>query len=93
VGLDLSIEIVGSRSWVLVIADGQRVFAGILEPGTADSWTARERISLRSGNAGAVRVTLNGDDLGLFGEVGEVAEVEWTAPGVPTRTPAPTPTT
>ncbi len=92
VGLALSIEIVGSRSWVLVIADGQRVFAGILEPGAVDSWTARERISLRSGNAGAVRLTLNGEDLGLFGEAGQVVEVEWTAPGVPTRTPAPTPT-
>jgi cytoskeletal protein RodZ len=93
VRLALGIEIVGSRSWVLVTADGQRVFAGILEPGAADSWTARERISLRSGNAGAVRVTLNGEDLGLFGGVGEVVEVEWTAPGVPTRTPVPTPTT
>jgi cytoskeleton protein RodZ len=90
VGLELSIEVVGSRSWVLVIADGERVFAGILEPGATDTWTARERISLRSGNAGAVRVTLNGEDMGLFGEAGEVVETEWTAPNVPTRTPTPT---
>ena len=90
VGLELSIEVVGQRSWVLVLADGERAFAGILEPGAKDSWTARERIALRSGNAGAVRVTLNGRDLGLFGESGQVAEQEWTAPGVPTRTPTPT---
>jgi cytoskeletal protein RodZ len=93
VGLELSIEVIGSRSWVLVIADGERVFAGILEPGATDTWTARERISLRSGNASAVRVTLNGKDLGLFGEVGEVVETEWTAPNVPTRTPTPTSST
>jgi len=86
-GLVLSIEVVGQRSWVLVQADGQRAFAGILEPGAKDSWTASERITLRSGNAGAVRVTLNGRDLGVLGEPGQVVEQEWTAPGVPTRTP------
>lgn len=93
VGLELSIEIVGQRSWVLLIVDGERAFAGILEPGAKDSWRARERISLRSGNAGAVRVTLSGEDLGLFGEIGQVVEREWTAPGVPTLTPVPTTST
>jgi cytoskeletal protein RodZ len=86
-GLVLSIEVVDQRSWVLVQADGERAFAGILEPGAKDSWTASQRIVLRSGNAGAVRVTLNGEDLGLFGETGQVVEQEWTAAGVPTRTP------
>jgi len=90
VGLELSIEVVGQRSWLLVLADGERVFAGILEPGAKDTWRASERIVLRSGNAGAVRVTLNGQALGLFGENGQVAEQEWTVPGVPTRTPVPT---
>jgi cytoskeleton protein RodZ len=90
VGLQLSIEVVGERSWLLVQADGERVFAGILEPGAKDTWTARDRIVLRSGNAGAVRVTLNGQALGLFGEIGQVVETEWTMPGVPTRTPVPT---
>jgi len=89
-GLVLSIEVVDQRSWVLIQADGERAFAGILEPGAIDTWTASERIVLRSGNAGAVRVTLNGEDLGLFGEAGQVVEQEWTAPGVPTLTPEPT---
>ena len=91
--LVLRVEVVGSRSWLLVLADGQRVFAGILEPGAVQTWSARERISLRSGDAGAVQVRLNGEDLGLFGEVGEVVEKEWTAPGVPTSTPVVTPET
>jgi len=89
-GLELGIEIVGQRSWLLVQADGERVFAGILEPGTKQTWRAKERISLRSGNAGAVRLTLNGEPLGLLGELGQVLEQEWTAAGVPTSTPAPT---
>jgi cytoskeleton protein RodZ len=88
--LELSIEVVDRRSWLLVEADGERVFAGILEPGARDTWTARERIVLRAGDAGAVRVTINGQELGLFGEVGEVVETEWTVPGMPTRTPPPT---
>ncbi|MBC7233186.1 MAG: helix-turn-helix domain-containing protein [Chloroflexi bacterium] len=92
VGLELSIEIVGQRSWLLVQADEERVFVGILEPGAKYTWTARERIILRSGWAGAVQVTLNGQPLGLLGGPGEVVEKEWTAPGVPTRTPVPTAT-
>jgi hypothetical protein len=88
--LELSIEVVGQRSWLLVLADGERVFAGILEPGAKDTWRVSERIVLRSGNAGAVRVTLNGEALDLFGETGQVLEKEWTVPGVPTRTPVPT---
>lgn len=89
-GLELSIEIVGERSWLLVIADGERAFAGILEPGAKNTWTARERISLRAGVPNAVMVTLNGESLGQFGEAGQVVEREWTAPGVPTLTPVPT---
>jgi len=93
VGVEVGVRIVGSRSWLLVVADGERVFAGILEPGAEESWSARERISLRSGNAGAVELTLNGQEMGLFGEVGDVVEMEWTAVGVPTRTPTSTPGT
>jgi hypothetical protein len=37
-----------------------------------------------------VRVTLDGRDLGLLGQIGQVVETEWTVPGVPTRTPVPT---
>ena len=91
VGLNLGIEIVGQRSWVRVEVDGREVFSGTLEPGTTNSWTARERILLRCGNAGAVRVTLNGQSLGLLGQAGQVLDKEWTAEGVPTRTPRTTP--
>ena len=37
-------------------------------------------------------VTVNGQVLGPLGELGQVVEKEWTMPGVPTRTPAPTAT-
>jgi hypothetical protein len=86
------VNVIGERAWLLVQADDQRVFAGILEPGATNTWTARERIVVRCGNAGAVQVTLNGQLLGRLGEIGQVVDREWTAAGVPTRTPAPTPT-
>ena len=90
--LELRVDVIGQRAWLLVQADDQRVFAGILEPGAANTWTARERIVLRCGNSGAVQITLNGQLLGLLGKMGEVVDREWTVAGVPTRTPAPTPT-
>lgn len=89
-GLELGIEITGERSWLLVEVDGERAFAGILEPGATQTWRAEERIYVRSGNAGAVRLTLNGESLGLFGEIGQVLEQEWTAAGVPTPSSTPT---
>nr|MBC7246038.1 helix-turn-helix domain-containing protein [Chloroflexota bacterium] len=92
VGLELSVEIVGERAWLLVIADDERVFAGFLEPGAKSTWTARERIVLRSGKPAATLVTLNGQALGPLGPPDEVVEQEWIVPGTPTRTSMPTAT-
>jgi len=90
--LELRVEVVNERAWLFVEVDGQRLFAGILEPGAKDTWVARERIVVRCGNSGAVLVTLNGQPLGLLGEIGQVVDREWTVAGVPTRTPRPSPT-
>jgi cytoskeletal protein RodZ len=89
--LELRIDVSGERAWLMVEVDDQPVFAGILEPGASNTWTARERIVLRCGNAGAVRVILNGADLGLLGAAGQVVDQEWVVPGVPTRTPSASP--
>jgi hypothetical protein len=91
-GLELRVNVIGERAWLLVQVDGQSVFAGILEPGASNTWTARQRIAVRCGNSGAVEITLNGQSLGRLGEIGQVVDREWTAPGVPTRTPAVTAT-
>jgi len=87
--MELTLEVVDDRAWVLVEVDGQVVYTGILEAGATNTWRASERIVMRCGNAGAVRVTLNGQALGSLGELGQVVAMEWTAPGVPTRTPEP----
>jgi cytoskeletal protein RodZ len=87
--LMVSTEIVGQPAWMQVWVDGEQVMARTLQPGTTNSWAARQRITVRSGNAGAVRVTVNDQVVGTMGEMGQIAEREWTAPGVPTSTPSP----
>jgi len=85
--VQLILEIGADQAWILVEVDGQMAYTGILEAGTTHTWMANERILMRCGNAGAVRVTVNGQALGFLGEMGQVVTMEWTAPGVPTRTP------
>jgi cytoskeleton protein RodZ len=90
--LELALDIVGQASWIRVQVDGQEAYAGTLEAGSSRVWSGRERIVVRAGKPEAVRVTLNGQVLGFLGPAGQVLEKEWTAPGVPTRTPLPTST-
>ncbi len=66
------------RAWVAVTVDNQQVFQGILEVGDTRTWTGRQRVAIRCGNAGGVEVYLNGRRLGLLGRPGQVVDVEWT---------------
>ncbi len=76
-GLVLRLEGVG-RSWVTVTVDGDVAWAGTMEQGQSQEWQARERIDLHSGNAGGIRVFVNGQEQSI-GDVGQVADVTWTA--------------
>jgi cytoskeleton protein RodZ len=59
------------RSWVEVRVDGILVLEGILSSGTSREFFGRE-IEVSAGNAGGVKVVVDGRDLGLFGRYGEV---------------------
>jgi hypothetical protein len=61
-------------SWIQVVVDGVRQFQGELEADTHRSWYGEERVELRIGNAGAVEVTVNGENLGTLGDVGDVVD-------------------
>jgi cytoskeleton protein RodZ len=61
-------------SWIQVTVDGVRQFQGELDADTYKSWYGEERVELRIGNAGAVEVTVNGQNLGHLGGVGEVVD-------------------
>ncbi|MFQ5342529.1 MAG: DUF4115 domain-containing protein [Anaerolineae bacterium] len=66
-----------ARSWIRVVADGQTVFEGTVVPGDERTWKARREITLRTGNAGGVIVSINGRQLGALGNSGQVLEYVW----------------
>jgi hypothetical protein len=59
-------------SWTEVTADGQRIFSGLIHAGTKRQFDAKEGFRLTFGNAGAVRVTLDGRALEPLGGSGQV---------------------
>ena len=61
-------------SWIQVTVDSVRQFQGELEAGTHRSWYGETRVELRIGNAGAVEVTVNGENLGTLGDTGDVID-------------------
>lgn len=79
------------RSWVEVVADGERVFRGFMVQGDEETFYADERLQVHLGDAGVVRVVVNGEDLGYLGGAGEVVHKEFLVEGAPTSTPTLTP--
>ncbi|MCS7172673.1 MAG: DUF4115 domain-containing protein [Armatimonadetes bacterium] len=71
--LGVRVALVGEEvSWIRVLADDRRAFEGFLRRGERREWTARRRIHVVLGNAGGVRVEVNGKELGRLGGPGEV---------------------
>jgi hypothetical protein len=62
----------GGPSWLEIKTDGNVVFVQTAEPGFSKTFTAKHEISITSGNAGAVKVRINGQDYGTLGDMGQV---------------------
>lgn len=60
-------------TWVVVQVDGGSPHEALLRPGERVTWEGREQFTLTLGNAGGVRVELNGEQKGPFGPSGSVA--------------------
>lgn len=60
-------------SWVVVQVDGASPHEALLRAGERIRWKARNRFTITLGNAGGVRVELNGKPQGPFGPTGKVA--------------------
>lgn len=65
-------------SWMRVTVDGKVEFEGVISKGTQQSWSAKERIVIRAGNAGGVLVSVNNQEAKALGEAGRVAQVTFT---------------
>jgi cytoskeleton protein RodZ len=59
-------------SWTEVSADGQSIFSGMMRRGIKREFQAREGFRLTLGNAGGVRVTVDGRALEPLGQAGQV---------------------
>ena len=72
---ELSLDILFTgRCWLIINADGQKVFEGELREGTKNI-KAKDKIELVSvGSAGAIQLTLNGKQLPSLGAVGQVVK-------------------
>lgn len=76
--LVLLVEAIES-SWIQVNIDGAETKEALLQPSEKVKWEAKQKFILTVGNAGGVRVNLDGRDLGPFGPSGKVVKKEITA--------------
>ncbi|NEO28991.1 MAG: helix-turn-helix domain-containing protein [Symploca sp. SIO3C6] len=65
-------------SWLRVTVDGKTEFEGILTTGDQQTWKANQRLTLRAGNAGAVLMSINGQQAKPLGKIGGVQEVTFS---------------
>jgi uncharacterized protein DUF4115 len=73
------------RVWIRVIVDGERVLEREVPAGTRVPLEARTTIVIRTGDAGAVRLSIAGQDQGVLGGAGEVVTRTFTVPAAPAR--------
>jgi cytoskeleton protein RodZ len=65
-------------SWILIRADGTVAYEQIAQPGFSRNFEAERQLYIKSGDAGAVTVTINGQDLGALGPTGEIVARNYT---------------
>ncbi len=83
-GVSLLLEFDGGDSWTRLEADGRTVFSGLIRRGESRRFEARDGFRLTLGNAGAVRVTVDGRSLDRLGGAGQVVR-DLPLPGTPVR--------
>jgi cytoskeleton protein RodZ len=59
-------------SWIEISADGEKVFGGTISAGDSRKFEARKTFSITLGNAGGVRVSIDGRPLAPLGRPGQV---------------------
>ena len=81
-GVNLVFTGVGGKTWIgIVDASGQQVFDGQIKSGESQSFTSAVDLNVTIGNAAAVKVSLNGSDLGVPGGYGEVVHFKYSKSG------------
>ena len=76
--LTVGVQVEGTPAWIRVSSDSETVYEAVAEPGFARTFEARRVVGIRAGDAGAVSVRVNGQQVGTLGEPGEVLERSYT---------------
>lgn len=71
-GVELKVEIEKDECWISVTSDGNTVFSGIMVEGDSRVFEGDTEIVITLGNAGAAKLTYNGEELPPPGADGEV---------------------
>jgi cytoskeletal protein RodZ len=79
--VQVSVTAHDAAAWVQVSADGRITFSGTLKPNETREVSAAEQVSVLTGNAGALTISLNGKTLESLGPIGQVRLVKLTAEG------------
>jgi transcriptional regulator with XRE-family HTH domain len=78
-GVSIKLTGIDSLSWVKVSgADGATKFEGKIREGQSQEFFDNQLIQLIIGNAGAIAITYNGQDLGTSGKIGEVTRLQFS---------------
>ncbi|MFC0861343.1 helix-turn-helix domain-containing protein [Sphaerimonospora cavernae] len=79
----VTLKAVAKKSTWINVRDGQghKVFQGTLSEGKATTWTAKGRMRVTVGDAGAVRLEVNGKDVGSLGKDGQTVHRTFEAGG------------
>jgi len=78
-GISLVLDVVQDSCWMRVVVDGETKFEGELTARQTRTFSGKERIKVKLGNAGVVQVQVNGRYLGYLGGRGEVVNKEFMA--------------
>ena len=76
--LTVGVEVEGAPAWIRVRSDSETVFEEVARPGFSRKFEARRVVGIRAGDAGAVSVEVNGQDVGPLGEPGQVLDRNFT---------------
>jgi hypothetical protein len=79
----IEIEVSASdNTWLQVIGDGELIFTGSFKKGAKDTWKAKKEIKLEAGNAGVIKINVNGKPANISGKKGEKKEIIITKDGI-----------
>ena len=77
-GVEVTLKGVNGLSWVAISdSTGTTLYSGRVRQGEEKTFTDNQLLYVVIGNAGAINLTVNGENLGVPGKVGEVVRLEF----------------